>query len=162
MARMLVIDLDRCRACETCVAKCSYPYHGANDGIARLRETASFEITCRRCEVRSCVTACPKEALELLDSGVLRRWNMRCTGCLSCSQACPFGNIVPAAFQFHDNVCDFCAGRSESEPLCVVTCPYGAVAFEEVAPESKEVHPVGERLAVKGVVWQKKEAAEAK
>lgn len=162
MSARLVIDLDRCRDCEVCQAQCGYPYHGENDGIARLREAAAFELTCRRCEVQSCVTVCTKEALEVQEDGRLKRYNMRCTGCLSCSHACPFGNIIPAALQFYDNVCDFCAGRAESEPVCAVTCPYHAIGMEEVSEGQEGVYVIGEQLAVRSVVWEKEEAARTK
>jgi Fe-S-cluster-containing dehydrogenase component len=131
-----------------------------NDGVARLREIAAFELTCRRCDVRSCATACPNDALEIQEDGCLKRYNMRCTGCLSCSHACPFGNIIPAALQFYDNHCDFCARGGVSEPLCVATCPYDAVRMEEVSADEENLHVVSEMLAVRSLVWTKEEPAE--
>ena len=66
MSKRLVIDLDVCRDCAECPASCSYPYHGPNNGVARLRELAAYELVCRKCEVRSCVQACPVNAVEIL------------------------------------------------------------------------------------------------
>jgi len=158
----LTIDLDACRGCDECPASCSYPYHGPNNGIARLRELAAYELACRRCEVRSCVSACPVEALQEDQEGVLHRYNMRCTGCLSCSVACPFGTLIPAALEFRDSMCDFCAGRPGQLPLCVSTCPKGAITFAEVSSDDPHVHLLGDNLAVRTVVWQKTEPARAK
>jgi len=159
MSQRLVIDLDACRECAECTATCGYPYRGENNGVARLRESAGFELTCRKCEVRSCVEACPNEALEKQDNDVLKRYNMRCTGCLSCSMACPFGNIIPAAFEFKDAACDYCAGRSNGAPECVRTCPQKALVIEKIEAEQPGLYLVGERLAVRSNVWQKKEPA---
>jgi len=162
MAERLTIDLDACRDCTECTASCSYPYHGPNNGVARLRELAAFELLCRKCEVRSCVTACPNDALEEDAEGVIHRYTMRCTGCLSCSVACPFGTIIPAALEFRTSMCDFCAGRRDGEPECARTCPPGAIAFREVSGEEADLHLLGEHVAVKATLWQKTEPAESK
>jgi formate dehydrogenase iron-sulfur subunit len=128
-----------------------------NDGVARLRELAAQELVCRRCERRSCLEACPNEALEERPDGTLRRWNMRCTGCLSCGHACPFGVIVPAALQFRDGACDACAGREVREPLCISTCPLGAIKMEDADAGSADVHVLSDRLGVRSKLWQKLE-----
>jgi Fe-S-cluster-containing hydrogenase component 2 len=159
MEQRLVIKLGTCRECGECAATCSYPYHLDNDGVARLRELAAQELLCRKCETRSCVEACPKDALEEREDGVLHRYNMRCTGCLSCSLACPFGTVVPAALEFRDSACDLCADRKDGLPECAVTCPYDAITLEEVDEETPGLHLLGENLAVRSSVWQKAEPA---
>ena len=128
----MVIDLDVCRDCPECVVTCSYPYHPVNCGIAWLREVAQYELTCRRCEERACIDACPVEALEELEDGRLVRHTMRCIGCQSCAHACPFGTIAPGALLFLDSACDLCEGRGVDTPTCVATCPYGALTYEAV------------------------------
>jgi len=162
MSERLVIDLDVCRDCPDCTAACGYPYHPENNGVARLRELAAQELICRRCEARSCVEACPNEALEEQADGVLRRWNMRCTGCLSCSHACPFGTIIPAALQFRDSACDFCAGLSGAEPACIASCPLHAITRQELPAEAEGLYPLGEHLSVRSAIWHKSEPAGAK
>jgi Fe-S-cluster-containing hydrogenase component 2 len=162
MSKMFVIDLDLCRDCGVCTAQCGYHYHGgANSGVARLREVVGFELACRRCEAHSCVEACPNEALEVQTGGVLKRYNMRCTGCFSCGHACPFGNIVAAALQFRDAVCDLCAG-ADGAPECVLTCEKKALRVEGVAEGQEDLCVLGDRLAVKCRVWRKKEPVKAK
>jgi len=161
MSSRLVVDLDKCRDCDECTAACTYPYHGDNNGIARLREVAAFEITCRRCDARLCVEACPTEALQEREGGVLKRHNMRCTGCLSCALACPFGNVIPAALQFRDMACDFCAGRDGGSPECVSSCPLEALTVEDVSDEGENVHVLSDDLAVRAKAWQKIEVAQA-
>ena len=162
MAERLVIDLDRCLDCRECTASCSYPFHYPNNGIACLRELAAKELACRRCETHPCVLACPSEAVEAGEDGELKRYNMRCTGCLSCSVACPFGTLIPAALEFRDSFCDFCATRGDGEPECARTCPEGAVFMAELTPGETGVHLVGDHLAVRSTVWQKIEPAESK
>ena len=162
MAKRLVLQLDTCRDCGECKAACTYQYHVDNDGVAWLRELATYELTCRRCTERACVHACPREALEEQADGRLKRYNMRCIGCLSCSHACPFGNLVPAAFLFRDTMCDFCQDRGVDVPECVRTCPEHAITYEEVQEGDADLHPVGEHLAVRCRAWQKREPVEVK
>jgi len=162
MSERLTINLDLCRDCGQCMASCSYPHHDPNDGVARLRELVAQELTCRRCEARSCVLACPKEALEEDAEGIVRRHNMRCTGCLSCSMACPFGTLIPAALQFRDSMCDLCAGRDGGLPECARTCPENAITVEQISGEQDDLHLLGRNLAVRSVVWSKTEPAESK
>ena len=156
MDKRIIVDLDACTNCEECTAECGYLYHPDNVGVAWLREMAAYELTCRQCEQRSCVTACPNDAIEQLDDGMLKRHNLRCTGCQSCNLACPFGTLVPAAFLFRGAMCDFCQGKDIETPLCVSSCPEHAIAYETPAPAS-EIHMVGDHLAVRARKWAKKD-----
>jgi len=160
MAHRIVIDLDKCRECEDCTAACSYLYHPGNNGVAWLRELAAYELTCRRCELRSCIEACRNDALEQLDDGMLKRHNLRCVGCQSCNVACPFGTLVPAAFLFRETMCDFCRDRGVDVPTCVTTCPDDAITYEEVSG-GDDLHVIGDFLAVRARKWMKKEPAAA-
>ncbi len=158
MADRLIIDLEACRECEECTAQCAYPYHDPNEGVARLREVAAQELLCRRCTLRCCIEACANDALDEDADGRLVRHNLRCTGCLSCSVACPFGVLTPAAVQFRDSMCDYCAGRASGLPICGETCPEHAISRGE-APDEPNVHVLGEHLAVRAAAWQKTEPA---
>lgn len=155
----MVIDLDVCRDCPRCVITCSYPHHqyGGNCGIAWLREVAQYELTCRRCEERACIEACPVEALEKLEDGRLVRHNMRCIGCESCAHACPFGTMAFAALLFKDVSCDLCQGRGIEVPTCVATCPYGALRYEEVTvgADPRLVQVEAPRFVVRTVRFQR-------
>jgi Fe-S-cluster-containing hydrogenase component 2 len=159
MGKRIVIDLDACTACEECTAECSYLYHPGNVGVAWLREMAAYELTCRRCDEKPCVAACPNDALEQIEDGILKRHNLRCVGCQSCNMACPFGTLVPAEFLFRGAMCDFCRDRDVEIPDCVSSCPEHALTFEDPAP-LPEMHMVGEHLAVRARKWAKKEVAQ--
>ena len=159
--KRLFIDLDVCDRCaerDDCPAKCSYPYHPDNDGVTSLRELAAYAVICRRCESGNCVNACPKEALEKDDKGVLRRHNMRCISCKSCSLACPFGTIYPEVIPYGLSRCDYCLGRiaPAEEPLCVRTCPAGAIKWAEIEPnEAEQLRQASDHLVVKCDVWKR-------
>ena len=158
MAKRVVIDLDKWRADPDQEVKCVYFYHPDNDGVATLREIAAFEVLCRQCELASCVEACPREALEKNEQGIVVRHNLRCVGCMSCSRACPFGTILEQALRFHYGGCDYCESLGgDAVPGCVEACETGALEYREVAPDEEGVFLVGERMAVKARRWEKTE-----
>ena len=153
----LLINLDICSECPGCVVGCSYYYHLDNRGIDRLRELATYSLVCRHCEEGTCVQACPVEALERGDDGVLIRHTMRCIGCKSCAHACPFGTIYTELLPYTLSGCDFCLDRADAEaPLCVRTCPYGALDYRETEEDiAGGIYHVGEHLAVVSHHWMR-------
>ena len=165
--KRLFIDLDVCAAgeCENCVIKCSYLYHRqtANNGIMSVVELATYALVCRRCEEPHCVNACPVEALEQNEGkeNLLIRHNMRCISCKSCSHACPYGTIYPETVPYLAHNCDFCLDRrtEKGEPLCIKTCPYGALRLESADIELDEnTFLVGDNLIVHSTHWDREKA----
>lgn len=159
------MDLDVCAAgeCKDCVIQCSYHYHPGNNGIISVAELASYYLVCRRCEEPHCVGACPVEALVQQENKdkLLMRHNMRCISCRSCSHACPYGAIYPELVPQLIHNCDFCLDRRdrENEPLCIKTCPYGALSLKEDAGELDEnTFLVGDNLIVHSTHWDREKA----
>ena len=153
MAKILV-KFELCQECLVCEAKCSYPYHPENPGFEALREQIARQLICRKCEEHFCVKACPREALEVLESGKLKRNLFKCIGCYSCALACPFGTLYQSYLVYKSQACDQCLER---EPECVKTCPKQALELVEELPEPAE--SVSERVGVVGEFWQEKEPA---
>lgn len=155
--KKLFIDQEICDKCPECVIKCSYFYHPDNNGITTVRELAKYATFCRKCEEGTCVKSCPQDALEKLEEGVLKRYNMRCVGCKSCSIACPFGTILPELLPFLVSQCDYCIDRSnEKPPECVPTCPYDAVKFEEIEEDKeKNIYKINDKLYVHSIQWER-------
>ena len=157
MKKRLFVDLEICYRCKECTAKCSYFYHPENKGFLTLLERASQVLVCRNCEEAPCVKACPNEALEKQPDGNLERYSMRCTGCKTCTLACPFGTIYPEIVPYLTSQCDWCLGRlDEGPPECVITCPYNAIQFIEVEEsKEKDIYLIGDNLAVHSAPWKK-------
>lgn len=156
--KRLYIDLDKCLDCEQERCRCSYIFHPENNGIISIREIASFAIICRKCEQGTCVLSCPKDALEKREDGVVKRYHMRCVGCKSCTLACPFGTIIPDVIPYRVSTCDFCIGRLKEDevPLCVSTCPSGALRYGEYEPdEEKGEYLIGENLIARAYAWDR-------
>ena len=163
--KRLFIDLDICASgdCQKCQIQCSYLYHSNNNGIISVAELATYALVCRRCEEPHCVNACPVEALEQQKDKdkLLIRHNMRCISCKSCSHACPYGTIYPELVPLLIHNCDFCLDRlkNSNEPLCIKTCPYGALSLKEANEKlSQDTFLVGDNLIVHSTHWQREKA----
>ena len=163
--KSLFIDLDICSSgqCKECVIQCSYLYHPGNNGIISVAELASYYLVCRRCDGPHCVNACPVEALEQQNDKdkLLIRHNMRCISCKSCSHACPYGTIYPEFVPLLIHNCDFCLDRRDQKdgPLCIQTCPYGALGLKEADIELDEnTFFAGDNLIVHSTHWDREKA----
>ncbi len=142
--------------------ECEYMYHNKNNGALSLLEIAEFAVYCRRCKESFCVDACPKEALERLENGTIKRYNMLCVGCKSCVLACPFGTIFPEVINYVSSKCDFCLNQlSDNQnyiPACVKTAPSNAFMIKEIQEDiEKNIYFVGDNLAIRAPSWLIKE-----
>ena len=163
MNAKLMIDLAKCKLQEESGVQCSYKHHPENKGFDSLLEMIRFALICRRCEGAPCIKACPRGALEKIntksnDAGILKRANMLCTGCGTCAIACPFGTIYTDLVPFPSSVCDLCRGRIKpgEKPLCVNTCKDGSIDYREVAVKGDLIEVLKD-IVVKvsgGVLWE--------
>ena len=191
MTKRLIIDLARCDQCEECGVSCGFydcrpdNAEGAVGPMLSLREKATFELVCRRCEHASCIVACPFDALEKTDDGVIKRHNLRCVSCKSCAIACPFGTIYQELLPFYsmsyESSCVECLGsfvrvphgregfdlpgpknlRAHGallqQPPCVASCKEGALEYREIQPGEPGIHIVDDYLAAKTRAWVRRE-----
>lgn len=134
VTRRVVINIDRCIECGSCAAAC-YFSHAAMPAIGAAREgPALLPVICRQCKAAACVDACPVEAMQRDEQGVVRRALLQCIGCGSCARGCPFGVLPNTPTRRQIAKCDLCADRTESGPSvprCVAACPSGALSFED-------------------------------
>jgi len=159
----LVIDLQKCDQCQSgntsCTVACGYHDRpGVDDnGLSGLRERATFALVCRRCSSASCINACVFDALERGVDGVIERHNLRCISCKMCAHACPFGTIYTDMLSFYQVNCDLCLDQAETEPLCVSSCPHGALEFRALDPSETDVHVIDQNLAARATRWVRQE-----
>ncbi len=153
--KRLFIDLGICANCPECTVECSYFYHPQNNGMTSLLEYATFATICRHCEEAPCVNSCYHDALEKQPDGHLKRYDMLCTSCKSCSIACPFGIIIPEYIPYLSSSCDYCIKSADKKaPVCLKSCPKKAVEFKEVKEDPENnIYFVGDNLAVKTLKW---------
>jgi Fe-S-cluster-containing hydrogenase component 2 len=157
--KRLVIDLRKCDQCQTCTAGCGYyerPNPGEN-GLAGLRQRATFALICRRCLHASCIEACAFNALERGDDAILQIHNLRCVSCKMCAHACPFGTIYTDMLPFYQLNCDPCLDVSTEEPSCVSSCPHGALEYRLTDVSETDVHVIDPHLAARAKRWVRRE-----
>jgi len=109
----MVIDLDRCTGCGSCMVACAVENNippgplDANErtGNTWIRvqkvdsglpfpqaQTAFVPVTCQQCgDHAPCVAVCPQNAVEVdPETGVVGQIPERCLGCRYCMTACPY------------------------------------------------------------------------
>lgn len=103
----MVIDLDRCSACQACTFAClsenNQPFVGPIEAEKRRihswHDFIDMEIgglkvpvprPCMHCDVAPCVKICPTGARFYFEGGVVLQSYDRCIGCRTCMTACPY------------------------------------------------------------------------
>lgn len=157
--KRLLIDLEKFDEHQKeCSYRCSYYYHPGNYGVISLQEMATYALVCRRCEKENCVTSCPFEALEKGPDKILRRSNMRCTSCKTCSHACHSGVIFPEFIPYMSYNCDLCLDRLKEGdvPGCVEACSCGAIQYGDFKEdEEKNLYTIGKNVVVHSIHWER-------
>jgi len=109
----MVIDLDKCTACQACTIACqaenNVPFAGPDETaldrskhwhdvmVKEKEESRSHGIhvqfiprPCMHCEDPPCVKVCPVGATYVDDEGIVCMDYKRCIGCRYCTTACPY------------------------------------------------------------------------
>ncbi len=108
----MVIDLDKCVACQACSAACRMenntpvggPADAAADRVILWNEVLTFlegeypNVTaryiprpCLHCDNPPCIRVCPVQATYKNEEGIVLVNYDRCIGCRYCATACPYG-----------------------------------------------------------------------
>lgn len=107
----MVIDLDKCFACQSCTAACrmenNTPIAGKNqsdmgrailwnevlpfvEGEYPNVKTTIMPRPCMHCEEPACIKVCPVKATYKNEEGIVLVDYDRCIGCRMCTVACPY------------------------------------------------------------------------
>ncbi len=155
--KTFVIDVSICNGCYNCQIACK-DEHVGNDWtpIARPQpDTGQFWLKmneyvrgtvpkvkmhyiptlCNHCDNAACLESCPVEgAIYRRADGLVIIDPVKCTGCRSCVDACPYQAIY---FNEDLNIAQKCTGCAHlldsgwKEPRCVDACPTQALKFME-------------------------------
>ncbi len=130
--KIISINPDKCVGCRLCELACSLKNAGefnpskARIQVAGAEEVFSVPVMCFQCEEPNCLEVCPANAIKKDPAtGVVKVTPEKCSGCKTCTLACPFGNIAFSSDTRKAVKCEQCDG----EPECVAFCPTGALSY---------------------------------
>ncbi len=140
MAKVLMVDFEKCTGCRLCELVCSVKHEGvSNPSRSRIKvekwewEGLYIPMTCQQCEDAPCKSSCPVKAISHdEDLGRLVVDYEVCIGCRSCVAVCPFGAMSFDALGKKVIKCDLCDG----EPLCVSFCDTKALDYVDAGQVS--------------------------
>jgi anaerobic dimethyl sulfoxide reductase subunit B len=143
---------ERCIKCWSCEVACKQ-WHGIKAGTVKLRRVEEItsgtypdvertfkSVSCLHCPKPRCIEVCPQGAItKRPEDGIVVVDREKCIGCKLCYDACP----VHAPQYDEDGLmskCDLCLERlAKGEvPVCVATCPTGALKWGELAEMLKK------------------------
>ena len=133
MAKILMINHEKCTGCRLCELVCSVTHEGvSNPTRSRINiikweaEGLYIPMSCQQCEDAPCMTICPVKAIsrdQALDY-VKINYDV-CIGCRSCVAVCPFGAMGFNVIDKKVFKCDLCEG----DPQCVRFCDVKAIEY---------------------------------
>ena len=124
-------NFDLCTGCGLCQLACSHRLLGGYNphrSVLKVRHAREnlyhFPVVCSQCRNAYCLNVCPVGAIhEDERTGAKRVDHEKCIGCGTCARFCPVEMIAVDPDLDKAVKCDLCGG----EPLCVATCPTGAL-----------------------------------
>ncbi len=133
MAKVLMVDFEKCTGCRLCELVCSVKHEGvSNPSRSRVKiekwewEGLYIPMLCQQCEDAPSKAGCPVKAISRdEDLGRLIVDYELCIGCRSCVAVCPFGAMRFDAIAKRVIKCDLCDG----EPTCVSFCDVKALDY---------------------------------
>ncbi len=149
----LIVNTKDCFGCNACEVACKqehnlpvgprlirvYPDGPSQiEGKPQLRYVVAY---CMHCSQPPCKDACPVDAINKREDGIVLINEELCIGCKECIDACPL-----SVMQFDEEKevaqkCDLCVDRIDQglDPACVDACPGYCIYFGDVSEVSKRV-----------------------
>jgi protein NrfC len=176
----ILVDTNKCQGCVSCMLACSLVHEGVeSQSLARIQimqnsfkpfpEDLTIE-QCRQCVNPACVEECPENALTVnAEFGNVRMVDaVKCIGCGTCIEACPFTPSRPIVVEddlfdgdFKSRKCDLCAntpyhwddkgGGPDGKQACVEVCPVKAIQFTRTIPVQEGDE--GYKVNLRGRSW---------
>jgi len=155
MSKKLLIDLLKLRELEDIKMDAVFREGESFKVFKTIRELATFQYTCRKCENAPCINACPAEALEKDADGVVTRAVNLCIRCKSCIVICPFGTMMNDLFEVKTSGYRFYDLDNEKEMTEFAKAfPDDIVKIVEMEenPEEK-IYQLNDKILVKELMW---------
>ena len=155
MAKGLLINLDRCTGCDSCIVACklenSLPLGSFFNKVIAVGPTGTcpdvekywLPSQCQQCENPQCVSVCPTGAsYRDPQTGYVLINKDKCIGCQYCLYGCPYG--VRSMDEEHGvaqkcTLCSQITADGSDVPVCVHNCNCGARFFGDYDDPQSDV-----------------------
>jgi len=149
----IMVDLDRCIGCKTCIVACRNHYGlvdheksmpGSMSHYLRVESecTGSYPnlaedywvVMCQHCKKPPCIKACEAGAIHKdVQTGIVLIDKNKCVGAKKCIEKCPYAVIQFDAPGKFAHKCTLCYDRviHGQVPVCVEVCLADALSFGE-------------------------------
>jgi len=156
MEKKLLIDFAKLRDFKNIPVEASCKQDIHTNTFKTIRELATFQYTCRKCEKAPCIEACPVEALEKDEQGIIKRYIYRCVRCKSCIYSCPFGTMMDNLFEVKTSGRKFINLDSEKDLLDFAGSFPGDVVsvVEREEDPTENIYRLNDDILIKEHIWQ--------
>lgn len=117
----MLIDTERCIACDDCVRACA----AAHDGNPRFKRHGpthghiQVANACMHCADPVCLIGCPTGAIHRHETGPVVIDDATCIGCGTCANSCPYDNI--SLVEIRDPEGSFVVDEATGQPIVKAT-----------------------------------------
>lgn len=132
---------EKCVTCRRCVIECAVRHSASGNLLGASTETPRARsrirvstkkdkphvLVCQNCTKPKCMEACQDDAIIRYADGEIVIDAKKCTGCMACVDACPFGSVQVNTDLNIAFICDDCLGFDTM--ACVEACRTGALVL---------------------------------
>jgi len=156
MSKKILIDLYKLRNLNECKAEAIYKTDPGDKSFKTIRELATFQFTCRKCDNAPCITACPADALEKDKDGIISRSVNLCIRCKSCITICPFGTMMNDLFEVKTSDYKYMDLTDDSElEKFAAAYPDDIISVVDMKENPKEnIYKLNDKILVREYIWE--------
>ncbi|MBI9082965.1 MAG: 4Fe-4S binding protein [Desulfobacterales bacterium] len=164
----LMIDMNRCTGCKTCVVACrnakelldheqampgDIPFYirveSVLEGTYPVLSERCWVVPCQHCKNAPCIAACDNQAIgKDPQTGIVRIDRNKCAGSGKCIEACPWDVIQFDKAGNYAHKCDLCYDRVVfgGTPVCAEVCMTDAISFGELGELKNRARETGREI----------------
>lgn len=156
MSKKILIDLYKLRNLNECKAEAICKTYPGDKSFKTIRELATFQFTCRKCDNAPCITACPADALEKDKDGIISRSVNLCIRCKSCITICPFGTMMNDLFEVKTSDYKYMDLTDDSElEKFAAAYPDDIISVVDIKENPKEnIYKLNDKILVREYIWE--------